>query len=107
MADADNYERDRLDIAQKVATELKLDAVPNDVWGSLDKRGLIYEAWLEGEGSIEWEKLVSAAHAERKRARSEPGTHSNLPDRQARLAAEEVAVHIDEETEHRARAWSE
>ena len=107
MADAVNYERDRFDIAQKVAAELGEETVPDSIWGYLDKEGLIYDAWLWGEGSTEWKKLMSAARAEKKRTRIEFGPPSNLPDRQARLATEEVAVQTGEKTEHRARAWSE
>jgi len=105
--DALEYEQELDRCIGRLAEELDLDGVPNNVVSHLIKLGLLYNA-ITGGGEEAWQELVGEAKAYMKESREQNETYVQPPGRgKDRGAPDEVAVEPSENVAKRAEALSE
>jgi hypothetical protein len=101
------YEQELDRCMVRLAKELDVDDVPNNVVGHLIKLGLIYNAVTGGDDES-WQELVGEAKAYMKESREQNETYGQPPGRgMDRGAPDEVAVEPSENVAKRAEALSE
>jgi hypothetical protein len=105
--EAPEYEQELDRCMVRLAEELGVDDLPDDVVGHLIKLGLPYYA-ITGGGDEAWQELVSEAKAYMEESREQSGTYVRPPGRgKDRGAPDEVAVEPSENVMKRAEALAE
>jgi hypothetical protein len=105
--EAPEYDQELDKCMVRLAEELDVDAVPNNVVGHLIKLGLFYNA-ITGGDDESWQELVAEAKACMKESREQSEAYGQPPGRgKDRGAPDEVAVEPSENVAKRAEALSE
>jgi hypothetical protein len=101
------YEQELDRYTDRLADELDVDEVPNNVLGHLIKLGLFYNA-ITGGDDESWQELVAKAKACMKESREQSEIYVRPPGRgEDRGAPDEVAVEPAENVMKRAEALAE
>lgn len=105
MDAADYHQREVPELKARVADALRRDSIPDEVWGLVDADGLVYGAITSGSNE-DFQELVSSVREYIKEWNARRPRHNLPPERPKSPPPGEVAIELDDYTEHRALVFS-